>query len=67
MSNLSAFNTSTLSASRWLIWTGRAFSALIILFLVMDAGMKIAALPIVSESAATIGGPPIPASGGQWV
>ena len=55
MSHLAASNASTLSASRWSIWTGRALSGLVIVFLVMDAGMKIAALPIVSESAVMIG------------
>jgi hypothetical protein len=55
MSHLAASNASALSASRRWIWTGRALSGLVILFLVMDAGMKIAALPIVSEAAATIG------------
>jgi hypothetical protein len=37
------------------VWAGRALSSLIILFLAMDAGMKIAALPIVAETAPTIG------------
>ena len=55
MSHVATSNASTLSASRWPIWTGRTLSGLVILFLVMDAGMKIAALPIVSESAVTIG------------
>jgi hypothetical protein len=55
MSHLAALNASALSASRPSIWTGRALSGLVILFLVMDAGMKIAALPIVSETATMIG------------
>jgi hypothetical protein len=55
MSNLAASNESIQSASRWPTWTGRALSVLVILFLVMDAGMKIAALPIVTESAVMIG------------
>ena len=55
MSHLAALNASALSASRPSIWTGRALSGLVILFLVMDAGMKIAALPIVSETATLIG------------
>jgi hypothetical protein len=55
MSHLAASNASAVSPSRWPVWTGRALSSLVILFLVMDAGMKIAALPIVSESAAMIG------------
>jgi hypothetical protein len=40
---------------RWPIWIGRTLSALVIVFLVMDAGMKIATLPVVSESAVMIG------------
>jgi DoxX-like family len=55
MSNLAASNESIQSASRWPTWTGRALSVLVILFLVMDAGMKIAALPIVTESAVMVG------------
>ena len=55
MSNLAVLNEPIPSASRWSIWTGRMLSGLVILFLVMDAGMKIAALPIVSESAVMIG------------
>ena len=49
MSHVATSNASTLSASRWPIWTGRTLSGLVVVFLVMDAGMKIAALPIVSE------------------
>jgi hypothetical protein len=37
------------------VWVGRALSSLVILFLTMDAAMKIAALPIVAETAPTIG------------
>jgi DoxX-like family len=55
MSHIATLNASTLSASRWPIWTGRTLSGLVVVFLVMDAGMKIAALPIVSESAVMIG------------
>ena len=55
MSHVATSNASTLSASRWPIWTGRTLSGLVVVFLVMDAGMKIAALPIVSESAVMIG------------
>jgi hypothetical protein len=55
MSHVATSNASTLSASRWPIWTGRTLSGLVVVFLVMDAGMKIAALPIVSESALMIG------------
>ena len=55
MSNFAASNASALAASRQSTWTGRVISGLVIAFLVMDAGMKIAALPFVSASAANIG------------
>jgi DoxX-like family len=55
MSQVATPNPSALSASRWPVWIGRALSVLVILFLLMDAGMKIAALPIVTESAVMIG------------
>jgi hypothetical protein len=54
MFHVAASNTSTLTTSRPLVWTGRALSGLVILFLVVDAAMKIAALPIVAEAAMTI-------------
>ena len=44
MFHVAASNTSTLTTSRPLVWTGRALSGLVILFLVVDAAMKIAAL-----------------------
>ena len=55
MSNLVAMDASSVPAARWPVWTGRALSGLVILFLLMDAAMKIAALTIVSESAIMIG------------
>jgi hypothetical protein len=55
MSHVAASNASTLSASRWPIWTGRTLSSLVVVFLVMDASMKIAALSIVTESAPAVG------------
>ena len=55
MDYVAAMNASIQSASRPSVWTGRTLSGLVILFLVMDAAMKIAALPIVSETAVTIG------------
>jgi hypothetical protein len=55
MSNLVASDASSVSAARWPVWTGRALSGLVILFLLMDAAMKIAGLTIVSESAVMIG------------
>ena len=54
MFKVAASNTSTLTTSRSLVWTGRALSGLVILFLVVDAAMKIAALPIVAETAPPI-------------
>jgi hypothetical protein len=54
MFHVAASNTSTLTTSRPSVWTGRALSGLVILFLVVDAAMKIAALPIVAETAMTI-------------
>jgi hypothetical protein len=55
MSHIAVSNESPLAASRWPVWSGRTLSGIVILFLVMDAGMKIAALPVVSESAIMIG------------
>ena len=55
MSNLVATDASSVPAARWPVWTGRALSGLVILFLLMDAAMKIAALTIVSQSAVMIG------------
>jgi len=55
MSHLAASKESALTAPRWPVWIRRTLSALVILFLAMDAGMKIAALPIVTESAVMIG------------
>jgi hypothetical protein len=39
------------------VWTGRVLSTLVILFLLMDAGMKLARLPIVIETNAQLGWP----------
>jgi hypothetical protein len=55
MSQLAAAMPRALPATSRSVWAGRALSSLIILFLAMDAGMKIAALPIVAETAPTIG------------
>jgi len=55
MSHVATSNASTLSASRWPIWTGRTLSGLVVVFLAMDASMKIVALPIVTEGARTVG------------
>ena len=37
------------------VWVGRSLSSIVVLFLAMDAALKIAALPIVAETAPTIG------------
>lgn len=39
------------------VWTGRALSALVVLFLLMDAGMKLAVLQPVIDTTATLGWP----------
>lgn len=55
LSHANLSNELTLAASRWPIWTGRVLTVLIVLFLLMDAGIKIAALPVVTDGAATVG------------
>ncbi|HKX37191.1 MAG TPA: DoxX family protein [Burkholderiales bacterium] len=40
---------------RAMIWTGRALSALVILFLLVDAGMKLAGLPQVDAAMSALG------------
>ena len=55
MSHLAAQKELAVTAPRWPVWIGRTLSGLVILFLVMDAGMKFAALPVVTESAVMIG------------
>ncbi len=37
------------------VWIGRALSALVVLFLLMDAGMKLAVLPVVVETGEQLG------------
>lgn len=39
------------------VWVGRALSGVVLLFLVADGAMKLAALPIVGETMATLGWP----------
>jgi hypothetical protein len=39
------------------VWTGRVLSALVILFMLMDASMKLAYLPIVTETTGQLGWP----------
>ena len=55
MTELAASTTPKASVASPSVWVGRALSSLVILFLTMDAAMKIAALPIVAETAPTIG------------
>ena len=55
MTQLAAPITAKRSVASRSVWLGRALSSLVILFLAMDATMKIAALPIVVETAPTIG------------
>jgi DoxX-like family len=50
--------TMTLAADRnWMRWAGNGLSALVILFMLMDATMKLLQLPIVLETTAQIGWP----------
>src|SRR5262249_128694 len=39
------------------VWVGRVLSALVVLFMLMDAGMKFAYLPIVTETTGALGWP----------
>ena len=55
MSELAASTTPARSAASSSVWVGRSLSSLVVLFLAMDAALKIAALPIVAETAQTIG------------
>jgi hypothetical protein len=55
MSRLAASTTPKRSVASRSVWVGRGLSSLVILFLAIDAAMKIAALPIVAETARTIG------------
>ena len=45
------------AAQKWMRWVGYALSALVILFMLMDATMKLLQLPIVLETTAQIGWP----------
>ena len=55
MTQLAASTAPNRSVASRSVWAGRALSSLVILFLTMDAAMKIAALRIVAETAPTIG------------
>jgi hypothetical protein len=55
MTQLAASTTPKPFVASRSVWVGRVLSSLVILFLTMDAAMKIAALPIVAETAPTIG------------
>jgi hypothetical protein len=45
------------TAQKWMPWAGYALSTLVILFMLMDATMKLLRLPIVLETTAQIGWP----------
>lgn len=63
MSDIVASNTHRGGNGRLLIRAGWIVSGLLILFLIMDAGLKIAALPVVSETVVALGWTPDP---GFW-
>ena len=48
---------SNIVQSKGLLWTGRALSTLVVLFLVMDTSMKLLDLPIVAQTMAPLGWP----------
>ena len=48
----------TVATSRPMRWAGWALSGLFIAFMVMDAGMKLARLPVVEATGARLGLPP---------
>ena len=50
MSQVATSTTPAPSAASPAVWGGRSLSGIVVLFLVMDAGMKIAALPIVPKA-----------------
>ena len=60
MSDTAASNTDVASTSRRSIRAGWIGSGLLIVFLIMDAGLKIAALPVVSETVVALGWTPDP-------
>ncbi len=45
------------SSSRGMLWTGRIFSALVVLFLIFDSVIKLVPLPIVPETMRELGYP----------
>jgi DoxX-like family len=55
MTQFAASTMSKRSVASGSVWVGRALSSVVILFLATDAAVKIAALPIVAETAPTIG------------
>jgi hypothetical protein len=63
MSDTAASSIRAASPNRLSIRAGWTVSGLLVLFLIMDAGLKIAALPIVSETVAALGWTPDP---GYW-
>lgn len=49
--------TATEAALKWMQWAGYTLSTLVILFMVMDATMKLLRLPVVLETTTQIGWP----------
>ncbi|HLI21987.1 MAG TPA: DoxX family protein [Stellaceae bacterium] len=48
----------TAGGSKTMLWTGRVLTAIVVLFLVLDSGMKLLQLPQVREAMAPLGYPP---------
>jgi hypothetical protein len=49
--------TESKAIHKWMRWTGNGLSAVVILFMLMDAALKLAQLPIVLETTAQVGWP----------
>jgi hypothetical protein len=47
--------TATTPGSKWMRWTGLVQSGLVVLFMLMDATMKLLQLPIVLQTTTEIG------------
>ena len=57
MATASRFLAPLAHSSKNALWTGRIFSGLVIAFLLMDATMKLLALPVVTQASAALGWP----------
>ena len=57
MATASPFLAPLAHSSKNALWTGRIFSGLVIAFLLMDATMKLLALPVVTQASAALGWP----------